>query len=80
MLFISRVWHRHVIITNVHPEIMHQCPVDIGINLVSVLENESEDPFRYLVLSSYLTHNNIIIYASLDMSSFLCLDVNAFFG
>ena len=59
-LLTNRVWNSHLIITNDDPEIMRQCPEDICVKLVSVLEDKSEDSLRHVnCIFVHISHNSL---------------------
>ena len=58
-LLTNCVWHRHLITTNDDPEIMHQCPINICVKIVSVLEDKSEDSLRHVnCIFIHISHNS----------------------
>ena len=58
-LLTNRVRHCHLITTNDDPEIMRQCPINIGVKLVSILEDKSEDSLRHVdCIFVHISHNS----------------------
>ena len=56
---IGRVWHRQLVTTNDDPEIVRQRPINVRVKLVSILEDESEDPLRHFHSMVHISHNSL---------------------